>query len=102
MGYPWITGHVTYPGITRHVTYPWISGIGHISSYPGTQDKYACTDFIPADRFFRWKSEQVVKVGFSQVNPPYPISQKYQRDIPGEVTCRVIPGYLLPNWDMHV
>ena len=27
---------------------------------------------------------------------------KYQRDIPGKVTGRIILGYLLSNWDMHI
>ena len=61
-----------YPGITGHVTNPWIS-----------QDKYICTNLFQLLAFLHWKSEQQVKVGFSQVKPPYPISHKISEGCPG-------------------
>ena len=70
-----------YQGITRHLTYPGIS-----------KDKNVCTNVSQLFAFLRWKSEQLVQVGFSQVNPQYPISHKISEGYPGIGHMSGYPG----------
>ena len=78
-----------YHGITRHVTYPGIS-----------KDKNVCTDVSQLFAFLRWKSEQLVYIGFGQVNHLYPIAHKTLEGYPGISHMSGYPGISFTKEDI--